>query len=192
MLNIRSEQTYNLCWPCVGKTFLIEYLKEVILKSNETEMEIDPSFIPAISVEVPKSGEKVFPWKLLYEDIGKALKEPLMAKKVEDRLVNGKNIVINVTTKSTIAGMRQSVQKALGYTNDLMLNCIGCVGILKQTLQKALIFCLMVNNGKWDTKYLEKALLSKAQVQKILEETVDGEGNIHNSILGTNRLSNNN
>lgn len=60
------------------------------------------------------------------------------------------------------------------YASDLHQACVGCVGILKDTLSRALALSLG-DGGKWKDAYLEKAILSPAQLGAILKETVEGE-----------------
>jgi hypothetical protein len=75
------------------------------------------------------------------------------------------------------------------FAKALMLPCSGCVGTLKDTLQRALNICLTTYKGKWSEKCLEKALLSKAQVTTILEEITDGEERIQGASFGCNSLT---
>lgn len=67
---------------------------------------------------------------------------------------------------------------------DLMHSCLGCVGILKDTLAKALTFALM-DGGKWTDKCLQKAILSDQQIVTLLEETLEGERSIAGSVFGS-------
>ena len=69
----------------VGKSFLIDLLKESIIKENMPEMLEDPSYIPVIAVETPSSGEKSFSWQIFYNRLGAELNEVLMDKKVEHK-----------------------------------------------------------------------------------------------------------
>ena len=277
----------------VGKSFLIDLLKESIIKENMPEILEDPSYIPVIAVETPSSGEKIFSWQIFYNKLGAELNEVLMDKKVEHEVVDGRIRVKNVTTRSTIAARREAVERAIGkrrtalmiideaihlmrdkesnaltkkmdtlkslanihgtsivlvgsydlyklmnqygqvarrstlvhferyrsekpddvtaftkslsklqkalpvegepdltpFAKALMLPCTGCVGTLKDTLQRALNICLTSYKGKWSEKCLEKALLSKAQVTTILEEITDGEERIQGASFGCNSLT---
>ncbi len=69
-----------------------------------------------------------------------------------------------------------------------MDSCIGCVGTLKVTLQKALSFALR-NKGKWTDACLSKALLSEKQITAILEETLQGEAEIEKAVFGSGNLN---
>lgn len=60
------------------------------------------------------------------------------------------------------------------YASDLQRVCIGCVGILKETLSRALAITLL-EKGKWRESHLERALLAPMQHKAILEETLAGE-----------------
>jgi hypothetical protein len=68
------------------------------------------------------------------------------------------------------------------YSHSLQQACIGCVGILKDTMTRALAFALQ-NQGTWREEYLERALLSEAQTTAILEEVLEGEESISKSVF---------
>lgn len=72
-------------------------------------------------------------------------------------------------------------------SSELMGSCIGCVGTLKETLQRALTFALR-NKGKWTDTCLSKALLSERQITAILEETLQGESDIAKAVFGSGNL----
>jgi hypothetical protein len=69
------------------------------------------------------------------------------------------------------------------YTDVLQQACVGCVGILKDTLTRALALTLR-NDGKWKDEFLERSLLSQAQIRSILEEVLEGERLISNGVFG--------
>ena len=73
-------------------------------------------------------------------------------------------------------------------SNELMYACVGCVGTLKETIQRALTFALR-NKGKWTDACLTKALLTEKQITSILEETLKGEIDIEKAIFGTGNLN---
>lgn len=68
------------------------------------------------------------------------------------------------------------------YSQPLQQACVGCVGILKDTITRALAFALR-NKGIWREEYLERSLLSEAQVTAILEEVLEGEESISKSVF---------
>ncbi len=70
------------------------------------------------------------------------------------------------------------------YSLDLHQACIGCVGILKDTLSKALAMSLQAG-GRWDIDYLERALLSPSQHASILRETLEGEQKMSTTAFGS-------
>jgi energy-coupling factor transporter ATP-binding protein EcfA2 len=70
------------------------------------------------------------------------------------------------------------------YSDELMRSCLGCVGILKETLQRALSFALR-DNGKWTDACLKKALLTEKQIITILEKTLEGEKAIEKAVYGS-------
>jgi hypothetical protein len=75
------------------------------------------------------------------------------------------------------------------WTTELMSACIGCVGNLKETLQRALTFALLNNKGKWSDACLTKALLTEKQITSILEETLQGEEDISKAIFGSGNFN---
>lgn len=277
-----------------GKTTLGTSLLERIIKAHHTEMLEDLSFIPAVMISAPSSGEKKFAWRIFYIKLGKALIDPLPDKKQEFRLSDGRLSVKQVTGGSTVAGLRMAVEDALRYRSTLLViideavhlirnakgdalaahmdalkaltvlegvnltlaligsydlyqlmglsgqvarrtavvhfqrycpgnaddekaftksldkmqkflpikgvpdltpmsgeliqSCIGCVGTLKETLQRSLSFALLQNKGKWSDACLTKALLTEGQVTSILEETLKGEVEIEKTIFGSRVL----
>ncbi len=277
-----------------GKTTLGTSLLERIIKAHHAEMLEDLSFIPAVMISAPSSGEKKFAWRIFYIKLGKALIDPLIDKKQEFRLSDGRLSVKQVTGGSTVAGLRMAVEDALRYRNTLLViideavhlirnargdalaahmdalkaltvlegvnltlaligsydlyqlmglsgqvarrtaivhfqryrpgipedekaftksiaklqafypikgvpdltpwsgeliqSCIGCVGTMKETMQRALAFALLQNNGKWSDACLAKALLTEGQVTSILEETLKGEVEIEKTIFGSRIL----
>lgn len=70
------------------------------------------------------------------------------------------------------------------YAEDLQKACVGCIGILKNTLSRALALTLR-DGGKWQESHLEKALMSPMQHSAILQETLEGEQKMLTTALGT-------
>jgi len=62
--------------------------------------------------------------------------------------------------------------------------CIGCVGILKDTLARALEISLHLG-GRWSDENLRKALLPKKSLLSILRETLEGEKQIKDLAFGS-------
>jgi hypothetical protein len=65
----------------------------------------------------------------------------------------------------------------------LHLACLGCVGILKTTLARALTLALA--EGRWRDSHLERALLTEGQLEAILTETLAGEEMVARNLYGT-------
>ncbi|MGO9952293.1 MAG: ATP-binding protein [Dissulfurispiraceae bacterium] len=274
-----------------GKSTLSEALVERMIKLHEIEMKEDPSFIPVVILTAPASGENKFSWRIFYIQLGQALNEPLLDKKQECNLQDGR---MSVKHGSTVAGLRMAVEGSLRYrrtllviideaahlvqnakgaaltahmnalksltilkgvtltlvligsydlyelmclsgqlarrsaivhfqrycrgndddekafqksirqlqkymplsgvpdlgqmTNELIDSCIGCVGTLKETLQRALTFALR-NNGKWTDTCLTKAILTENQILSILEETLSGETDIEKAVFGSGNIA---
>lgn len=70
------------------------------------------------------------------------------------------------------------------YALSLQQACIGCVGILKDTLSRALALSLR-NGGKWRVEFLEQALLTPSQHEAILRETLEGEQQMGTTAFGS-------
>jgi len=104
-----------------GKTTLGESLVEEIIKAHKSELVNDLSFIPAIYISAPASGEKRFSWRIFYIELGRLLKEPLMDKKQETRLQDGRMSVKSVTAGSTVAGLRMAIEDALRFRRTLLV-----------------------------------------------------------------------
>lgn len=71
-------------------------------------------------------------------------------------------------------------------TDSLQDVCVGCVGILKQILTRALAWA-REKDGVWKEEFLERALLSDAQVASILQEVMEGEASITGAISNAER-----
>ena len=69
------------------------------------------------------------------------------------------------------------------FSDQLQETCVGGIGVLKDTMTRALSLTLE-NGGKWRHDYLIRALLSKRQVASILEETLDGEKSLDVAVYG--------
>lgn len=76
------------------------------------------------------------------------------------------------------------------YAEVLQRTCVGCIGILKDTLTRALATTL-AHNGIWKEEFLERALLSEMQINTILSEVLEGEQSISKALnaLNSTRLS---
>ncbi|HJW32509.1 MAG TPA: AAA family ATPase [Holophagaceae bacterium] len=272
----------------VGKSTVVNILRDQTLEENSEKMRADPGMIPIAVAEAPASGERNFSWRIFYQRLGESLQEPLMMKKQQTVEEDGRVTVRPVSTSATVAALRTSVEKALvrrktsivvvdeavhllrnlhgnsienhmdaikslanicgvnmilvgsydllslmnlsgqvarrtsivhfpryftgekldegafakvltklagylpiekevdltKYAGDLQQACVGCVGILKDTLSRALALALR-DGGKWKDAYLEKAILSPAQLAAILQETVEGEKQMVTRALGS-------
>lgn len=72
-------------------------------------------------------------------------------------------------------------------SDDLHLACLGCVGILKETLARALNRALTA--GKWEDSHLEDSLLDRGRLNLILGEILEGESLVKNFGHGANSLA---
>ncbi len=104
-----------------GKTTLGVSLLERITKLHHAEMVKDLSFIPAVMLSAPSSGEGKFAWRIFYVKLGQALIEPLLDKKQEFRLSDGRLSIKFASMGSTVAGLRMAVEDALRYRGTLLV-----------------------------------------------------------------------
>jgi hypothetical protein len=76
------------------------------------------------------------------------------------------------------------------YASALQEACLGCVGILKEVLQRALANYLDEGNGaEWTIEQFQDALLPKGTIDKIREETLNGEKEIVKYISANSLLN---
>jgi energy-coupling factor transporter ATP-binding protein EcfA2 len=68
--------------------------------------------------------------------------------------------------------------------------CIGCVGILKEWLARALTIALGIGSATLTKKHLEQTALSATQCEKILAEARDGEARLSEADGSCSRLRN--
>ncbi len=121
-----------------GKSTLSASLIEKIIKLNQNEMKEDLSFIPAVMISAPSSGESKFSWRIFYIKLGTALIEPLLDKKQEFRLQDGHMSVKNITAGSTVAGLRMAVEDALRYRRTLLVIIDEAVHLIRNAKGAAL------------------------------------------------------
>ncbi len=93
----------------VGKSTLIKTLGEQMISRERAEIDADPSYVPVAMMVAPASGGPGFSWKMFYSVLGKALREPLMEKKLETRIEGDKTFVRLPGSGSTLAGMKLAV-----------------------------------------------------------------------------------
>jgi energy-coupling factor transporter ATP-binding protein EcfA2 len=80
----------------------------------------------------------------------------------------------------------EEIPELENFALPLQHACVGCVGILKDTLSRALALTLR-NEGHWKEEFLERALLSEAQVSSILSEVLEGEHSISGALFSVNK-----
>jgi len=115
----------------VGKSTVIDTLREQVLKENEGRMREDLAMIPIAVTEAPASGERGFAWRIFYQRLGEALQEPLMSKKQETVLKDGRITVKPVSTSSTVAALRMASEKALIYRSTSIVVVDEAVHLLR-------------------------------------------------------------
>jgi hypothetical protein len=122
----------------VGKSTLIRTLEERFIQSRQQEIERDPGFIPVAMMVAPASGERGFSWKMLYSRLGGALDEPLMDRKLETRLENGRTTVRLPGGTSSVAAMRTAVEKVMAQRHTQLIVIDEAVPILRQATGNSL------------------------------------------------------
>ena len=115
----------------VGKSTSSLSLKERIIAIHKIEMEQDLSFIPVVSASAPSSGEKHFSWRIFYIKVGTDLVEPLLDKKQEFRLQDGRMSMHHINSGSTVAGLRLAVEDALKYRRTVLVIIDETVHIIR-------------------------------------------------------------
>jgi hypothetical protein len=69
------------------------------------------------------------------------------------------------------------------YSEKLQIACVGCVGVLKDTLTRALVHALRAG-GRWSDDHLRRALLSEAAISRIYKEAEAGERLVGGAVYG--------
>lgn len=105
----------------VGKSTLTISLRDRLLKLHQEDMRSDLSFIPVVIVEAPASGERGFSWRIFYVRLGQALHEPLMERKIEDCLEDGRRTIRPINAGSTVAGLRMAIEDALKIRRTVLV-----------------------------------------------------------------------
>lgn len=76
----------------------------------------------------------------------------------------------------------------LPFSDPFQRACMGCIGIAKETLQRALTNVLE-DGGAWSLNHLQDALLSDGTLEKIRGEVLKGEGDIRKFTSSTGLAS---
>jgi len=116
----------------VGKSTLINVLTEQVIRTHREEIESDASFIPVASMLAPASGERGFSWKMFYAALGKALNEPLMGKKLETRLLNGKTLTSLPGSAGNVTAMRLAVEGIIAHRRTKLIMIDEAVPLLRK------------------------------------------------------------
>lgn len=133
----------------VGKTTLCKHLVEEQFKKHKEQMESDANVIPAIYIQAPASGEQEFSWRMFYERI----LEQLEGNELD---LNKHAFGINESTemlvrpkrqgKSTLAGLRTAVERALRQRGTQLLVIDEAAHIIRQTSRNNL--CVQLDTLK--------------------------------------------
>lgn len=125
----------------VGKTTLCKYMVDEALKKHREQMDSDANLIPAVYIQAPVSGEREFSWRLFYERI----LEQLGGNRLD---LNKYAFGINENTemlerpkrrgRSTLAGLRKAVERALRERNTQFLVIDEAAHIIRQTRRNSM------------------------------------------------------
>lgn len=115
----------------VGKSTVVQAMRDQVLVENRDRMLEDMALIPIIVAEAPASGERGFSWRIFYQRVGEELQEPLMSRKQETVTKDGRVTVRPVSTTSTVAALRTSVEKALIFRKTSIMVVDEAVHLLR-------------------------------------------------------------
>jgi predicted AAA+ superfamily ATPase len=116
----------------VGKTTLTRSLKENIIRKYRDNLVEDQSIIPVVLLSAPASGVQNFAWKTFYTQLGSALSEPLLDKKQEFKIEDDRFTVRHLTSGSTVAALRMSIEAALRYRRTYLVIIDEAVHIIQK------------------------------------------------------------
>lgn len=120
----------------VGKSTLCTYLVESELKEHHVQMERDANVLPAVYIQAPVSGESEFSWRLFYERILEQLEGNSLGLKTHAFGINpATEMVVRPKRqgKSTLAGLRTAVERALRQRGTRFLVIDEAAHIIRQT-----------------------------------------------------------
>ncbi len=115
----------------VGKSTVVNVLREHVLKDYQARMKEDLALIPIAVAEAPASGERTFSWRIFYQRLGESLQEPLMSKKQETVTKDGRVTVRPASNSATVAALRTSIEKALVYRKTSIVVVDEAVHLLR-------------------------------------------------------------
>ncbi|MBL0210761.1 MAG: AAA family ATPase [Holophagaceae bacterium] len=115
----------------VGKSTVVDGLRKRVITNHLQAIEEDPSFIPVVVMEAPSSGERMFSWRMFYLRLGEALQEPLMGRKQETTLSDGRTTVRNVASGNTVTAMRVAIENVLKFRRTALVVVDEAVHLLR-------------------------------------------------------------
>jgi len=115
----------------VGKSTVVHALRDQVLEENQERMRENLALIPIALTEAPASGERGFSWRIFYQRLGEELQEPLMLKKQETLMKDGRVTVRPVSTTATVAALRRAVEKAIVYRQTSIVVVDEAVHLLR-------------------------------------------------------------
>lgn len=124
-----------VCGPTgVGKSTLTQHLVEAALTKARAAMDDNAGLIPAAYVEAPASGEDEFSWRLFYECILAQLDGGLTLPKHPYGVdANGRMVRAGGPPRSSLAGLRTAVERALRERGTQFLVIDEAAHIIRQT-----------------------------------------------------------
>lgn len=116
----------------VGKSTLIKVLSEQMIQAHREEIDADVSFIPVASMVAPASGERGFSLKMFYAEMGRALNEPLMGRKLETKLANARTLTGMPASSGSVSAMRMAVDRIIEHRRTRLLLIDEAVPMLRK------------------------------------------------------------
>lgn len=106
----------------VGKTTALSALVRRLIERNAEAMRLDHSFLPAFAMQAPSAGGKEFAWSFFYDEALRALREPLVDRKVSAIDDPGVRIGKAARTKRhTLLGQQSALVHALRHRRVQMM-----------------------------------------------------------------------
>ncbi len=191
----------------VGKTTLIRMLEERLLARCEALMVADPSFIPFASILATGPGTNHFDWAEYYRAILRALHDPFVDGKtarirtrelreaMETALIQRKPLAIIADEAHHLAeaarGSRLQSQEEPHLVEQwefLYARSIGCIGLLKMHLNRALNLALTEQARTVTLTHLRKTAPSETRIELALRNALESEAELTESDGADERL----
>src|SRR6266581_1791450 len=183
----------------VGKTTLIHLLEERLLAYATSRMQADPHFIPFASITAPEPGSGWFDWTDFYKPVLRQLGNPFvdsptapirtrqMREATEAAYLERKPLAIIVDEAHHLAEAARGsrLQRQLPVEEEPLLakkhweflyaRSIGCIGLLKLHLNRALNRALKEGSRTITLDHLRQTAASDVRVKLALRNALESE-----------------